>query len=153
MPPPSRNAQRSASGATKTEAQERARPAAAKPSFGRLAGLCVAAWLVPGLGHWRLKKRWRAVILFVAIVAMFIFGLLMQGTFFSISSQSILERLGFFSELSVGLPMMLAKFFGYGGGNPFFTSADYGTAYLVSAGMLNVLALLDAFDIAVGRKS
>jgi hypothetical protein len=93
------------------------------------------------------------MILFATIVMMFGFGLLMQGAFFSASSQSILERLGFCGELSVGLPMMVAKFFGYGGGNPFFASADYGTAYLVSAGMLNLLALMDAFDIAVGRKS
>ena len=48
--------------------------------------------------------------------------------------------------------MPLASFFGYGGGDPFFVSADFGTAFLVAAGMLNVLTVLDAYDIALGRK-
>jgi hypothetical protein len=48
--------------------------------------------------------------------------------------------------------MPAARFFGYGGGDPLFVSADYGTAYLVAAGMLNVLAILDAYDVATGRK-
>jgi hypothetical protein len=52
----------------------------------------------------------------------------------------------------VGLALPAARFFGYGGGDPFFVSSDFGTAYLVAAGMLNVLAVLDCFDIAMGRK-
>ena len=47
----------------------------------------------------------------------------------------------------------LAYFFGYSGGDLFFASADYGTAFLVAAGMLNVLSMFDAFDIALGRKN
>jgi hypothetical protein len=118
-----------------------------------VATICIAAWLLPGLGHWRLKRRGRALILFVAIVGMFALGLLMHGTFFAAGSASILERLGFLGELCAGLPMLAAKFFGYGGGKPFFVSADYGTAYLVSAGMFNILSILDAYDISLGRKS
>jgi hypothetical protein len=118
----------------------------------RLIKICVAAWLIPGLGHYLLKRRIRALILFTAIVSMFVLGLLMHGTFFEIGSPSILERLGYLGELCAGLPMPVARFFGYAGGAPFFLSADYGTAYLVSAGMLNILSILDAFDIAVGRK-
>jgi hypothetical protein len=124
----------------------------AKPEMNRSIKVCVAAWLIPGLGHYILGKRIRALILFLAIVGMFVLGLLMHGTFFAIGSPSILERLGYLGELCAGLPMPVAKFFGYGGGKPFFISADYGTAYLVSAGMLNLLSILDAYDIAVGRK-
>lgn len=122
------------------------------PATGRLVTLCVASWLVPGLGHWMLKRKWRALILFLAIISMFVLGLLMQGQFFPPGSASYLERLGYLGELCAGLAMPVAKFFGYGGGNPFFVSSDYGTAYLVSAGMLNVLAILDAYDIALNRK-
>lgn len=99
-----------------------------------------------------LKKKWRALILFLAIVGMFVLGLLMQGQFFALASPSYLERLGYLGELCSGLAMPVAKFFGYGGGNPFFISADYGTAYLISAGMLNLLTILDAYDIALRRK-
>ncbi|MGH9345084.1 MAG: DUF6677 family protein [Terriglobia bacterium] len=123
-----------------------------RPEAGRLVTLCVASWLVPGLGHWMLKRKWRALVLFAAIVAMFALGLLMQGQFFPPGSASYLERLGYLGELCAGLAMPVTKFFGYGGGNPFFVSSDYGTAYLISAGMLNVLAILDAYDIALDRK-
>lgn len=132
----------------KTSKDAGAEPAAT----GRLVTLCIASWLIPGLGHWMLKRKWRALILFLAIISMFVLGLLMQGQFFPLGSASYLERLGYLGELCAGLAMPVTKFFGYGGGNPFFVSSDYGTAYLVSAGMLNVLAILDAYDIALNRK-
>ena len=93
------------------------------------------------------------MVLFLAIVAMFAFGLAMQGQFFATGTASYLQTLGHFAELSVGIPMPAATFFGYGGGNTFFVCSDYGTAFLVSAGMLNVLTILDTYDIAMGRKS
>lgn len=124
----------------------------AKPELGRLVRLCVAAWLVPGLGHLLLGRKWRAAILFVSIVAMFVLGIAMRGEFFSIHSSSYLQTLGYFGEMCVGLPMAAAKFFGYSRADPFFVSSDYGTAFLIAAGMLNVLTVLDAYDIALGRK-
>jgi len=126
--------------------------ASAQPELGRLIWLWVAAWAVPGLGHFILKRKWRALILFTCIVAMFVFGLTMKGQFFSTGTGSYLESLGYFGEMCVGLAMPAAKFFGYSGGDPFFVSADYGTAFLVAAGMLNVLSILDVHDIAMGRK-
>lgn len=123
-----------------------------EPGLSTRVGLCFAAWLIPGLGHLLLGRRWRALILFAAILAMFLFGLAMQGEFFSFHSTAWLQRLGFIGELCVGLAMPAASFFGYSGGDPFFVSADYGTAFLISAGMLNVLTIFDAYDIALGRK-
>ena len=132
--------------------KEAAKPSPVKPSSGNLFGLCLAAWLIPGLGHFLVGRRWRALILFLAIVGMFAFGLAMQGQSFATGSPSYLHTLGFFAELSVGLPMPAASFFGYAGGNVYFICSDYGTAFLISAGMLNVLTILDAYDIAMGRK-
>jgi hypothetical protein len=123
-----------------------------QPKLATLVRLCLAAWLVPGLGHLLLSRKWRALILFSAILAMFVLGLAMQGEFFSTSSESYLQTLGYFGELCVGVAMPVARFFGYTGGNPLFVSADFGTACLVSAGMLNALSILDAYDIAMGRK-
>ena len=128
-------------------------PSRPRPSTGSLVGLCAAAWAIPGLGHFLLGRRIRALVLFLAIVAMFAFGLAMQGQFFATGTASYLQTLGHFAELSVGIPMPAATFFGYGGGNTFFVCSDYGTAFLVSAGMLNVLTILDTYDIAMGRKS
>jgi hypothetical protein len=112
----------------------------------------VAAWLVPGFGHFLLGRKWRALILFVSILAMFLLGIAMQGQFFSTSSGSLLQFVGYWGELCVGVAMPAARFFGYSGGDPFFVSSDYGTAYLIAAGMLNVLTVLDVYDIAMGRK-
>jgi len=126
--------------------------AAAHPKTGQLVWLCGAAWLIPGCGHFMLGKKGRALVLGSAIIVMFIFGLLMQGEFYAPQSGAILRSLGYVGEMCVGAAMPVAKFFGYSGGDPFFVSADYGTAFLVSAGMLNVLSILDAYDIAMGRK-
>jgi hypothetical protein len=131
---------------------EAGRPGIALPKTGQLVWLCVAAWLIPGCGHFMLGKRGRALILGTAIILMFLFGLAMKGEFYTMQSGSILQSLGFLGEMCVGVALPAAKFFGYPGGDPFFVSADYGTAFLVSAGMLNVLAILDAFDISMDRK-
>ncbi|MGO8785986.1 MAG: DUF6677 family protein [Terriglobia bacterium] len=124
----------------------------AEPKMSALVRVCVAAWMVPGLGHLLLGRRWRALLLFAAIVTMFLMGIAMQGEVFSTNSGSYLQTLGYFGELCVGLPLPVARFFGYAGGNPLFVSADFGTAYLVAAGMLNTLSILDTYDIAMGRK-
>ena len=137
---------------TEDSPPEKAKVASSHPSTLTLVRLCLAAWLVPGLGHLLLGRRWRALILFASIVIMFALGLAMQGQIFSTTSASYLEVLGHYGELCVGLAMPAARFFGYAGGDPFFVSSDFGTAYLVAAGMLNALAVLDCFDIAMGRK-
>jgi hypothetical protein len=134
-------------------ANAKPKAAASHPPIMTLVRLCVGAWLVPGLGHLMLGRKWRALILFASIGVMFGLGLAMQGQFFSTSSGSYLQTLGYYGELCVGLAMPGAKFFGYSGGDTFFVSSDFGTAYLVAAGMLNVLAVLDCYDIAMGRKT
>ncbi len=126
--------------------------AKSEPNLAARLRLCLAAWLVPGLGHLLLGRRWRALILFCSILGMFVLGLAMKGEFFSRHSESYLQVLGSYGELCVGLAMPAATFLGYSGGDSFFVSSDYGTAFLVAAGMLNLLAILDAYDIALGRK-
>jgi uncharacterized protein DUF6677 len=123
-----------------------------RPKTGQLVWLCFAAWLIPGCGHYILAKKGRALILGTAIIVMFLFGLAMRGEFYAAQLGEFLKSLGFFGELCVGAAMPVAAFFGYSGGDPFFLSSDYGTAFLVTAGMLNVLTILDAYDIAMGRK-
>jgi hypothetical protein len=135
------------------EAAAKSKAAPTHPPIITLVRLCVGAWLVPGLGHLLLGRKWRALILFASIMAMFALGLAMEGQFFSTSSASYLQTLGYYGELCVGLAMPGARFFGYSGGDPFFISSDFGTAYLVAAGMLNVLCVLDCYDIAMGRKN
>lgn len=134
------------------EAEVPVQPKLARPSNWELLRICLGGWLVPGLGHLLLGRKWRALILFAAILGMYSFGLAMKGEFYTTGTGSLLETLGYFGELCVGVVKPASSFFGYSGGDPFFVSSDYGTAYLVAAGMLNVLAVLDAYDLAMGRK-
>lgn len=137
--------------AIEEEIGARPRVELSRQELGRLVRLCLAAWLIPGFGHLLLGRKWRALILFSSILSMFLFGLAMKGIFFSTGSGSYLQTLGYVGEMCVGVAMPAAKFFEYSG-DPFFVSSDFGTAFLVAAGMLNVLAVLDAYDIALGRK-
>jgi hypothetical protein len=131
------------------EAEAAAQP---KTETGLLVRISVAAWLIPGCGHLLLGRKWRALILFASIIGMFLLGIAMKGELFTMHSSSYLQSLGFLGEMCVGVAMPVALFFGYTGGDQYFVSADYGTAFLVAAGMLNVLTVLDAYDIAQGRK-
>jgi hypothetical protein len=123
---------------------------AAKTEFP--AAPVVAAWLVPGGGHFWLRRWGRGAILLGTVGAMFVAGLLMEGRFFGYQPSNIVETLGFLGDLCAGLLFMAAKLAGYeavASGSPL---VDYGTKFLLVAGLLNVLCVLDAYDIAVGNK-
>ncbi|MGH9783666.1 MAG: DUF6677 family protein [Terriglobia bacterium] len=123
---------------------------AAKAEFP--AAPVVAACLVPGGGHFWLRRWGRGAILLGTVVAMFAAGLLMEGRFFQFQPSNIVETLGFLGDLCAGLLFVAAKLAGYEGiasGSPM---VDYGTKFLLVAGLLNVLCILDAYDIAVGNK-
>jgi len=137
--------------AAEVTVEAKSKDGAGRPAPGTLIRLCLAAWLIPGSGHFLLGRKGRALILFATILSMFLFGLAMKGVFYTTGSGSYLQTLGFLGEMCVGVAMPAAKFFEYSG-DPFFVSSDYGTAFLVVAGMLNVLSILDAYDIALGRK-
>ena len=65
--------------ATKSTTVERAR-AAAEP--GTLVLLCLAAWAIPGAGHFWLGRRQKALVFFLALTVMFVVGLLCRAAFF-----------------------------------------------------------------------
>jgi hypothetical protein len=112
----------------------------------------ILGWIIPGMGHFFLKKYWRAIIFFVCITLMFSLGLYMEGKVYSFQTENPLTILGFFSDLGIGLYYFLAKIFSFGLGNLKSTTFEFGTAYIAGAGLLNFLAALDALDIASGKK-
>jgi drug/metabolite transporter (DMT)-like permease len=119
------------------------------------AVVCIGGLLVPGLGHLLLKRWIRGALLLVSIVLMFFIGLGMDGQLYMPpeSGQWIsFNTLGCFADVGVGIPYILAVRAGMGGGVPTSQTFDYGWAYLIVAGLLNYLVVLDAFDIAQGRK-
>jgi hypothetical protein len=112
----------------------------------------VAGWLVPGLGHLIQKKWIRDNLLMAAILTMFIFGLAMQGKVYSFNTGDLLDILGFFGDIGGGGMYFVTRMFDWGQGAIFRATADYGTKYIIVAGLLNVVACIDAYHIAIGKK-
>ena len=115
-------------------------------------GPLVAAWLLPGGGHFWLKRWGRGAILLASVGAMFVAGLFMDGRFFELQPGNMVETLGFLGDLCSGLFFVAAKMGGHVSEVVASPIADYGTKFLLVAGLLNVLCVLDAYDIAVGNK-
>jgi hypothetical protein len=110
------------------------------------------SWLVPGLGHLLQKKTVKAAVFFSGILALLVMGLLMKGKFYDTSVMHPLLLLGFLGDLGNGLFYFAVKFLNLGAGDIRAVTFHYGTAYLASAGLLNFLVALNAFDLAKGRK-
>ena len=117
------------------------------------AMVLIAGWLIPGLGHLILGKWIRALLLFLSILGMFLIGLGMQGKIYAPSTGDILDVLGFAGQLGLGLLCGLAHAFGWGAASSVNTLADYGTKFIVVAGLLNYIAAVDAHSLANGRKA
>ncbi len=112
----------------------------------------LAGWLIPGAGH-MLARRWgRGGLLFAAIVLMFALGLLMQGKLYTATPGDPLTMLGFVGDLGSGLLYFAGRLFGAGQNAVQVVTADYGTKFIVVAGLLNVIAAVDAHNIHIGRK-
>jgi hypothetical protein len=114
--------------------------------------LCVAGWLVPGLGHILLGRWVRGAVFAACVLAMFLLGLAMQGKLYDLAIEQPLHIFALFANIGVGLPYFLAQRMELGAGAMTARTFDYGTTYLWVCGLLNYLVVLDAFDIAQGRK-
>jgi hypothetical protein len=111
-----------------------------------------AAWLLPGLGHLIQRRYIRGLLLMASIFTMFFVGLGMQGKIYSFNTGDLLDILGFVGDLGTGLLYFSARIMDWGVGNIHRAVADYGTKYIVVAGLLNVIATVDAYHIAIGKK-
>lgn len=114
-------------------------------------------WLIPGGGHFYLKRWNHGGLLLFSVVGMFLFGLMMRGRMFDPEGGSLFNAIvtygGYIADLASGLPYFLAVWLGYD--QPYLAQpqADYGTKFLVCAGLLNILAMVDAYEIATGEKA
>jgi hypothetical protein len=135
--------------ATKSTTAERARGSAER---GTLVLLCLAAWAVPGAGHFWLGQRRKGAIFLVALSLMFTIGLWLHGRLFSFDLSEPLVALAAIADMGLGLPWLTARMLDAGAGNVTAVTYEYGNCFTIVAGLLNFLVILDAFDIAMGRK-
>ena len=114
--------------------------------------ICVAAWAVPGAGHLWLGRRSKGIIFLVALPLMFALGLAFKGRIFPFDFSDPLVGLEAFAQFGVGVLFFLAAPLGYGRGDVRAVSYEYGNTFLIVAGLLNFLVVIDAYDVALGRK-
>ena len=119
---------------------------------GGIVLLLLAAWLVPGSGHLWLGRRTKGVIFLVALAAMFGIGLALQGRLFPFEASQPLVFLAAAADVAAGLPYFAAWALGWGQGQVAAVTYEYANAFLIVAGLLNALVVLDVYDTAVGRK-
>ena len=114
--------------------------------------ICAAAWAVPGAGHLWLGRAQKGISLLVLLTVMFAFGLWIEGRLFPFEFADPLVGLAALADLGMGLPYFVAKALGAGVGRAVAVTYEYGNTFVIVAGLLNMLAVLDAYDISQGRK-
>jgi hypothetical protein len=112
----------------------------------------IVGWLVPGGGHFLLKRYGRGVLILISVVAMFVIGLGMQGRIYQLNGGDILDILGFVGDVGAGALYILARIMDWGDVMAANAAADYGKTFLIVAGLLNFIAAADAHHIALGKK-
>ena len=114
----------------------------------------VVAWIFPGLGHAYLGRRKTALVYALVVTVTFLLGLSFEGTLATIEKGQPLSILATFALYGAGLLNVAARLLSDNpAGSVLAVTHEYGNAYLLTAGLMNLLLILDAFDIAIGRKS
>jgi hypothetical protein len=135
-----------------TNVQAQARPAQ-KTTTLPPALILIAGWLIPGAGHFLLKKWIRGTLLLISIAVMFGIGLALKGKVYGPNTAELLDMLNFAGDLGNGLLYVIARVFDLGAATEQIAIADYGTKFIVVAGLLNIIAAVDAHSLAIGRKA
>jgi hypothetical protein len=125
----------------------------ATPPLNMMSVLAPAiGWLIPGAGH-IIQKRWiRGLLLMISIATLFLLGLAMDGRIYKANGGDILDILGFVGDIGAGGLYILTIAQDWGRGAIAFATADYGTKFMIVAGLLNFIAVADAYHIAIGKK-
>ena len=114
--------------------------------------LILLSWLVPGAGHFRQGRRQKALVFAIVLPAMFAIGLLLKGRLAPFTPSDPLVALASLANVMAGIPYLLARAFGAGAGVPTAITYEYGNTFMIAAGLLNTLVMIDAFDVFKGRK-
>lgn len=122
------------------------------PEKSTLYLLCLAAWLIPGAGHLWQGRLQKGVVFLVILPLMFAIGLALEGRVFPFEPAQPLVALAAVADLGIGATYFVTWAMGWGGGTVVAPTYEYGNTFLIVAGLLNLLVVIDACDIALGRK-
>jgi hypothetical protein len=126
-------------------------PPAASPQGNPVIAM-LSAWLVPGLGHVYLKRRLRGLLFFVLVMASLLIGYRLHGNLYQVIPGQPLTILATLGSMGMGFPYFLLRYGLHYQGAIKGPGYEYGTAFLLTAGLMNLLLVLDAWDIARGKK-
>ena len=115
--------------------------------------IAVAAWLVPGLGHAILRMWGRAIMCFLTVGLLVVLGAGMRGNVFTSNGNDAFDTLGYLADMGTGTFYFIARSMEANGADVSHARGDYGTRFLATAGVLNLLAALHSFEAARGRKA
>jgi hypothetical protein len=140
--------------ASRASAKRPAAPTPQKPAapVKPLWLIYLLGWLVPGGGQLWLGRWPRGLVFLVTLPAMFVIGLALEGRLFPFEPGEPLVALAAIANVGSGLPYFIARALDFGAGRAVAVTYDYGNAFLITAGLLNALVVIDAHDIALGRK-
>lgn len=126
-------------------------------STGKTIAACVAGFVLPGLGHVVLGKYVRGALVGAVVIIMFALGFVMEGHLYKPESQDWLTWFFSFLDVGIGLPyfVCLANDWGFQvtAEQAAKVTYEYGNTFFCVAGALNMLSVMDAYDIGVGRKA
>jgi hypothetical protein len=114
--------------------------------------VALSGWVVPGLGHALLRKWGRALAFLIASGGLALAGYAMRGNIFPAHSADAFGRLGFLADAGAGVFYLLSRFLEARGPDVSRAIGDYGTRFIASAGIVNLLGVFDAYEIAAGRR-
>ena len=126
--------------------------AAEETQTGTVFLLCLASWVIPGAGHLWLGRRSKGLVFLIALPLMFAIGIAIRGRLFPFELSDPLVCLAALADLGIGAAYFVAGALGYGSGDVRAVTYEYGNAFLIVAGLLNMLVVIDAYDVALGRK-
>jgi hypothetical protein len=115
--------------------------------------VAIAGWIVPGLGHLLLGRWGRALILLLSVGGLAITGYLLRGNVFPPRYEDPVGLAGFLADAASGMFYFFARFFDPAGANVSHAAGDYGTRFIAAAGIVNLLSVFDAYEIACARRS
>lgn len=153
------------------ETTRKAQATPATTDTSRLTLLCILAWFIPGAGHFLLKRPKHGFVFLALITFLFYWGLSLGAKIYRYDPQQPLTFFAMIAQMGMGLPYIIARFIAsHASGNPGFAlyafaekfrfgqgyienfSFEYGNTFAIVAGLLNMLVVLDAHDIAIGKK-
>lgn len=136
------------------QAPEAAQPEEVSPYGATAVALApLLAWLIPGAGHFLLGKRARAVAFCSIVVVSAVVGCYLSGRLDTIQDNDPLSIIATLASFGSGAIYMSLRWLASYEGNVVAAGFEYGTTFIRTAGILNLLLVLDAMDIARGRKS